>query len=147
MDSEQSSSSVPTQMDQDQAAAADLPLLYIGVRATASNADYIRRMSPWALLDLSGANLTQAMENLPPVCSSHSGQGTVCGQLAISAHASQQCLLGFGANPECAQTALYSAEDAIKLLSQVDLNSTLHSTEISFAHSALRQAACVVQYV
>ena len=83
-----------------------------------------------------GADMSRALENLPAKCSDHSGVGTVCGQLAISAHASAQSLLGFGGNPESAYAALYSAEEAIKKLQQVDLSSINHSQEIAYACTA-----------
>ena len=82
------------------------PLLTIELRATESNCDYISRRSNWALLDFSGANNSEAIANLLLLCSSHTGLGSVCGQTALSAHTSQQLLMGFGHNPENAYQAL-----------------------------------------
>ena len=77
-------------MDQDQGEEASVtPMLTIQLRATESNCDYIIRRSTWALMDLSGANNSEAIANLPALCSSHTGLGSVCGQTTLSAHASQ----------------------------------------------------------
>ena len=86
-------------MDQGEGALEEPALLWVGVQPTPSNVEYLRQGNQFALLDLHGADLSRALTVLPDLCTDHSGVGTVCGQLAISAHASAQCLLGFGGNP------------------------------------------------
>ena len=89
-------------MDQELEALEVPALLWVGFKPTPSNVEYIRQGNQFALLDLLGAGMSRALENLPAKYSDHLGVGTVCGQLAISAHASAHCLLGFGGNPESA---------------------------------------------
>ena len=86
-------------MDQGEGELEEPALLWVGVQPTPSNVEYHRQGNQFALLDLLDANMSCALKDLPAKCSDHSGVGTVCGQLAISAHASAQCLLGFGGNP------------------------------------------------
>ena len=86
-------------MDQDLGALEEPALLWVGSKPTPSYVEYIRQGKQFALLDLQGANMSCALENLPAKCSDHLGVGSVCGQLAISAHARAQCLLGFWGQP------------------------------------------------
>ena len=108
-------------------------LLWVGFQPTSSNVQYLSQGAQFALVDLHGADLTRALTVLPRLSTDHTGVGTVCGELAVSAHATAQCLMGFGGNPERAHAVLYSAEEAVKTLQQVDLNSINHSKEISYA--------------
>ena len=107
-------------------------LLWVSLQPTSINAQYISQGGPFALMDLKGADLTHALALLPGLLpADHSGIGTMCSEVAISAHANLQCLMGFGGNPERAHAVITSAEEACKALVQVELNSINHSSEVS----------------
>ena len=134
-------------MDHGEGALEELALLWVGLQPTPSNVEYLRQGNQFALLDLHGADLICALTVLPGFSADHTGVGTVCGELAVSAHASAQCLLGFGGNPERAHAVLYSAEEAVKTLQQVDLKYINHSKEMSNACTAVRLADRIVRLV
>ena len=109
-------------------------LLWVGLQPTSINAQYISQGGPFALMDLKGADLTPAFAALPGLLpADNSGIGTMYGEVAVSAHANLQCLMGFGGNPKRAHAVITSAKEACKALVQVDLNSINHSKEISYA--------------
>ena len=136
-------------MDQDVGTLVVEPpaLLWVGLQPTSTNVQYISQGGPFALVDLQGADLTRALSVLPSLSTDHSGIGTVCGELAVSAHANMQCLMGFGGNPERAHAVISSAEEACKALVQVELNSINHSSEVSYACTSVRMADGIVSMV
>ena len=123
-------------------------MLWVGLQPNNINAQCLRQEGPFALMDLQGADLTRAKELLDALqFVEHAGEGYMCGEIALAAHADAQCLMGFGGNPERANVVISSAEEACKALELVELNSLTHSSEISYACAAVRLADGLVSTI